>query len=284
MCNIIKGKPAADDISSSLISEVADLKSKNIIPKLTIIRVGENESDIAYERGALKRCGNIGIDVDVRKLPENISQKDFIRKLEEKNDDRSVNGIMVFRPLPEHLDENVIKYSIDPEKDVDCFNPANMSKILENDISGFAPCTAAAVMEILKYYKVEVQGKRAVVVGRSMVVGKPLSLLLLNANATVTVCHSKTQNMKEICSEADILVACVGRPNMIDSAYIKQGAVVIDVGINVDQNGSLCGDVDTKSCIQKAEMITPVPGGVGSVTTSVLAKQVVAACKFQHNL
>ncbi|WP_446897756.1 bifunctional 5,10-methylenetetrahydrofolate dehydrogenase/5,10-methenyltetrahydrofolate cyclohydrolase [Clostridium sp. LBM24168] len=284
MYRIIKGKPVADDISFKLNFEVDNLKSKNITPKLTIVRVGENGSDSAYQKGAIKRCNNIGIEIEIKRFPQSTSQKDFMNELEKINMDDNVNGIMIFRPLPKHIDENEIKYLIDPKKDVDCFNPVNMSKILENDNLGFAPCTAAAVMEILKYYKIEVQGKRVVVIGRSMVVGKPLSLLLLNANATVTICHSKTEKMKEICSEADILVVCIGKCNMIDSSYIKQGAVVVDVGINVDKDGNLCGDVNTKNCIEKARMITPVPGGVGSVTTSVLAKQVITACKTQHNL
>lgn len=282
MGEIIKGKPVADAISSELIAEVESLKSKNIIPKLTIVRVGENGSDIAYERGALKRCSKIGIKAEVKKLPEDICEKNFIEELKKINEDKSTNGIMIFRPLPGELHEDVIKHVIDAKKDVDCFNPLNMSKLLENDASGFAPCTAAAVIEILKYYNVEMQGKRVAVVGRSMVVGKPLSLLLLNNNATVTICHSKTKELEKVCSEADILIACVGKSKMINSNHVKPGAVVIDVGINVEDDGTMCGDVDTEDCVKKAAMITPVPGGVGSVTTSILAKQVISACKLQN--
>lgn len=283
MGEIIKGKPAADAISLELISEVENLKSRNIIPKLTIVRVGKNGSDIAYERGALKRCSKIGIETEVRELPQDICEEDFIEELKKINEDKSTNGIMVFRPLPVNLHEDVIKHGIDAKKDVDCFNPLNMSKLLENDVSGFAPCTAAAVIEILKYYNIEMQGKRVVVVGRSMVVGKPLSLLLLNNNATVTICHSKTKDLEKVCSEADILVACIGKGKMINSNYVKPGAVVIDVGINVEDDGTMCGDVDTEDCIKKAAIITPVPGGVGSVTTSILAKQVILACKLQND-
>jgi methylenetetrahydrofolate dehydrogenase (NADP+)/methenyltetrahydrofolate cyclohydrolase len=173
---------------------------------------------------------------------------------------------------------------IAPEKDVDCFSPVNVAKVMENDETGFAPCTPSAVMEILKYYNVPRSGKKAVVAGRSMVVGKPVSMLLLNEDATVTICHSKTQDMRSLCSEADILVAGIGKSRMITSDYIKDGAVVIDVGINIDENGKISGDVDTEECKGKALMITPVPGGVGAVTTSVLAKHVVKACIQQNKI
>lgn len=284
MGQIIKGKPVADAISRKLIEEVHDLKFKGIIPKLVVVRVGENESDLAYERGAIKRCSKIGIEMEVRKFPEDITQNDFITKLQEINNDKNVNGILIFRPLPGQLKEDVIKHVIAHEKDVDCFNPINVSKLMENDKSGFVPCTPAAVIEMLKYYGVPVKGRNVVVIGRSMVVGKPVSMLLLNENATVTICHSKTQNMYSVASNADILVVGIGKAKMIDSRYIKNNAVVIDVGIDVDKYGNLCGDVDTDNCIEKCDMITPVPGGVGSVTTSILVKHVVKACKLQNNL
>lgn len=281
---IIKGKPVADAISEDLAKKVAELKEKGFSPKLVIVRVGANPSDLSYEKGALKRCESIGILAEVKELPEDINQKDFITELEKVNNDNNVHGILIFRPLPKQLDENVIKYVISPEKDMDCFSPVNVAKVMENDPTGFAPCTPSAVMEILKYYNVPMKGKKAVVVGRSMVVGKPVSMLLLNENATVTICHSKTQDMPDVCSEADILVVGIGRAKMLDSKYIGEGAVVIDVGINVDEAGNLCGDVDTDDCMEKSSMITPVPGGVGSVTTSILAKHVVKACIQQNNL
>ena len=284
MGQIIRGKLAADAISEELTKKVEILKTKGISPKLTIVRVGTNPSDLAYERGALKRCESIGILTEVKELDENISQSDFILELEKINNDKAVNGILIFRPFPKQLDESVIKYVIAPEKDVDCFSPVNVAKVMENDETGFAPCTPSAVMEILKYYDVPMKGKKAVVVGRSMVVGKPVSMLLLNENATVTICHSKTQDMPDVCSEADILVVGIGRAKMIDSKYVKDGAVVIDVGINVDENGNMCGDVDTNDCKDKALMITPVPSGVGSVTTSILAKHVVKACLLQNSI
>ncbi|MBC6004323.1 MAG: bifunctional 5,10-methylenetetrahydrofolate dehydrogenase/5,10-methenyltetrahydrofolate cyclohydrolase [Paeniclostridium sordellii] len=280
---IIKGKPVADKISENLIKEVNDLSKEGIIPKLAIVRVGARPDDLAYERGALKRCQTIGIETEVIELEENITQEEYIKAVHKLNEDEKVNGILTFRPLPKHLNEDVIKYEIDPNKDIDCFNPINISKILENDKSGYPPCTPTAVVEILKYYDVDLSGANIVVLGRSMVVGKPVSMLLLNENATVTICHSRTKNLPEITSNADILVAAVGKANMVKEEYIKDGAIVIDVGINVDDQGNLCGDVDTNNVLDKVSMITPVPGGVGSVTTSILASHVVKACKLQNN-
>ena len=280
---IIKGKPVADKISENLIKEVNDLSKEGITPKLAIVRVGARPDDLAYERGALKRCQTIGIETEVIELEENITQEEYIKAVHKLNEDEKVNGILTFRPLPKHLNEDVIKYEIDPNKDIDCFNPINISKILENDKSGYPPCTPTAVVEILKYYDVDLSGANIVVLGRSMVVGKPVSMLLLNENATVTICHSRTKNLQEITSNADILVAAVGKANMVKEEYIKDGAIVIDVGINVDDQGNLCGDVDTNNVLDKVSMITPVPGGVGSVTTSILASHVVKACKLQNN-
>jgi len=278
---VIKGKAVADAITLSVIAEVDKLKESGIIPKLVIVRVGEDASDLAYERGALKRMEKCGIEAEVASFPADISQKEFVEKLESINKDENVNGILVFRPMPGHISEDVIKHVIFPEKDVDSFSPENVAKVTEGDIKGFPPATPTAVMEMLKYYGVEIAGKHAVVVGRSMVVGKPVSMLLLKENATVTICHSRTNDLAGMCRSADILIAAVGRAKMIDESFVKEGAVVIDVGINVDENGNMCGDVDFDSCIQKASMITPVPSGVGSVTTSVLAKHVVKACKLQ---
>ncbi|CEN77044.1 bifunctional 5 [[Clostridium] sordellii] len=280
---IIKGKPVADKISEGLIKEVNNLVTEGINPKLAIVRVGARADDLAYERGALKRCKTIGIETEVVKLDENINQEEYIKVLHKLNEDKKINGILTFRPLPKHLNEDEIKYHIDPKKDVDCFNPINTAKIVENDESGYPPCTPTAVVEILKHYDIELSGANITVIGRSMVVGKPVSMLLLNENATVTICHSKSKNLPEISSKSDVVVAAVGKAKMINHDYIKDGAVVIDVGINVDDEGNLCGDVDTDDIMDKARMLTPVPGGVGSVTTSILASHVVKACKLQNN-
>lgn len=280
---IIKGKPVADKISEILINDVKNLKIKGIYPKLTIVRVGSRGDDLAYERGALKRCQTIDIETEVLELDENITQEDYINEIKRLNNDESVHGILCFRPLPKHLNEDEIKYVISPEKDVDSFSPINTAKVMEGDTTGFTPCTPTAVLEILKHYDVSLSGAKVAVLGRSMVVGKPAAMLLLNENATVTVCHSRTKDLQSITSDADILVVAVGRAKMVKSEFVKEGTVVVDVGINVDESGKLCGDVDTDDVLDKVSMITPVPAGVGSVTTSILAKHVVKACKLQNN-
>ena len=284
LATILKGKPVADKISEGLIKEVEELKAKGITPKLAIVRVGASPDDLAYERGALGRSKKVGIDAEVKELPEDISQDDFIKELKAVNDDPSVNGILVFRPFPKQLDEEVIKYVIAPEKDIDCFSPINAAKLVEDDETGFAPCTAVSVIEILKHYEVPLEGSNAVVLGRSMVIGKPAALLLLRENATSTICHSRTKDIAGVAKGGDILVAAIGRAKFATKDFVKEGAAVIDVGINVDEEGNLVGDVDFEEAEKVAGMITPVPGGVGSVTTSILARHVIRACKAQNNL
>lgn len=280
---LIKGKPVADAITGEVKKEASDLRQSGIVPKLKIVRVGEREDDLAYERSAVKRMTACDIECEVLALPADINQVDFIEQLKNVNNDNSVHGILMFRPLPNQLNENDVKYVISAEKDIDCLNPVNVAKVFEGDETGFSPCTPSAALEILKYYNVELKGKEAVVVGRSMVVGKPAAMLLTKENVTVTICHSKTKDLQEVTKRADILVAAIGKSNMITSEYVKEGATVIDVGINVDEEGKLTGDVNTSDCIEKAAMITPVPAGVGSVTTAVLAKHIVKACKIISN-
>ncbi len=280
---LLKGKPVADSIASRVKSEVEELRRNKIVPKLKIIRLGQKEDDLAYERAALKRMDKIGIECEVLALPLDIGEESFINELRGVVDDNTVHGILVFRPLPKQINENKIKFIISPEKDVDCFNPINIAKLLDGDESGFPPCTAKSAMEILKFYNIPLQGKEAVVIGRSMVVGKPLSMMLLKENATVTMCHSKTENLPEVTKRADILVAAIGKSQMITKDYVKEKSRVIDVGINVDDEGNLTGDVNTEDCIEKAGAISPVPAGVGSVTTAILAEHVIKACKILNN-
>lgn len=284
MGEIIKGKPVGDALSEVLKGECEALVKDGIQPKLAILRVGAKPNDLSYEKGALKKCDTIGIKAEVTELPEGTTQEEYIEALEKLNKDSSVNGILTFRPLPKGIDEEVIKNVIAPEKDVDCFSPMNTAKLMEGDKTGFPPCTPTAVVEILKHYNVPLKGSKVVVLGRSMVVGKPVSMLLLGENATVTICHSKTQDLQKVCADADVLVAGVGRARMVTADYVKEGAVVIDVGINAKpEGGGICGDVDTDDVVGKASMVTPVPAGVGSVTTSILAKHVIKACKQQNN-
>lgn len=284
MAKILTGKEVADKITEDLKTEVEILKEKNIFPKLSILRVGANPSDLAYERGALKRMEKCGIKTEVVEFSEDVNQETFLKKLEEVNKDSNVHGILIFRPLPKQLNEGEIKYFISPEKDVDCLSTINIGKVTEGDSTGFPPATPAAVIEMLKYYDIPMEGKNAVVLGRSLVVGKPMAMLLLGENATTTICHSRTKNLDQICSKADILVAAVGRPRMVDKNYVSEKSIVLDVGINVDEDGKLCGDVNFEECKDICSMITPVPRGVGSVTTSVLAKHVVKASKILNNL
>ena len=285
MGEIIKGKPVGDALSEVLKGECEDLVKNGIQPKLAILRVGAKPNDLSYEKGALKKCETIGITAEVTELPDGTTQEQYIETLQKLNNDSSVHGILTFRPLPEGIDEEVIKNIIAPEKDVDCFSPMNTAKLMEGDKTGFPPCTPTAVVEILKHYNVPLKGANVVVLGRSMVVGKPVSMLLLGENATVTICHSKTKDLPKVCANADVLVAGVGRARMVTADYIKEGAVVIDVGINAKpEGGGICGDVDTDDVVGKASMVTPVPAGVGSVTTSILAKHVIKACKQQNNM
>ena len=281
---IIKGKPVADRITENLIEETKKLKELDIVPKLAIVRIGENPDDMSYERGAMNRCAKIGIDVQNIVLQGDVSEGEYIEVIKNLNDDKNINGILCLRPLPKNINENKVKSIIDAKKDVDCFNPINSAKLFEGEKDGYAPCTPEAVMKILNHYEVDLSGKKVVVLGRSLIVGKPVSIMLMGENATVTICHSKTENLAEEAKNADVLVAAIGRAKMVDKSYIKEGATVIDVGINVDESGNLCGDVDTEYAIGIAKMITPVPAGVGSVTTSVLAEHVIKACKIQNNI
>ncbi|NMB97551.1 MAG: bifunctional 5,10-methylene-tetrahydrofolate dehydrogenase/5,10-methylene-tetrahydrofolate cyclohydrolase [Clostridiaceae bacterium] len=280
MAGLLKGLEVTKAMKEEMFVEVEKLNSIGITPTLGIIRVGARPDDLSYEKGAIKRCESVGVKVKVFELAEDISQEELEHKIKEVNNDNLIHGILVFRPLPSHLSEESIKSLISPEKDIDCMNPVNIAKVFAGDESGFAPCTPEAVIEILDYYNIPIQGKNVVVIGRSMVVGKPLSMLLLKRNATVTICHTKTKNIKDIAKNADILVAAAGKANMITRDYISTGTIVIDVGINVDEEGNLCGDVNFKSAEEVADKITPVPGGVGTVTTFVLVKHVIRATKL----
>ncbi len=273
------------EVSAKIKEEVQEILGtlSGEAPKLAIIRVGERPDDISYEKGATKKMGNFGLRVQSYVFPADISDTQFKAEFQKINEDPDVTGILMLRPLPKQICEKDIENMIDPEKDLDGISPVNIAKVFAGDRSGFAPCTAEAVMEVLKQNQIEISGKRAVVVGRSMVVGRPLAMLLLKENATVTICHTRTKDLKETCRNAEILCAAAGKAKMLDSEYVGDGAVVIDVGINVDENGKLCGDVDFESLEGHASMATPVPGGVGAVTTAVLAKHLVQAWAKRNN-
>jgi len=278
---LLTGKEVAQKMDQDIQKDVQELKAKGVNPALRIMIVGEAADSITYANSAKKMAEKNGIACEIEQLPGATSQDDFVRILKERNADRSISGIIVMRPFPKQISEDVVKHILAPEKDIDCFNPVNAGKIMAGDMTGFPPATPQAVMEILRFYQVPMRGKEAVVIGRSMVVGKPLSMLLLGENATVTVCHSRTQDLPGVCRRADILVAAIGKARMITKDYIKNGATVMDVGINV-VGDKLFGDVDTDPAKEIASAITPVPGGVGTVTTRVLLKHVVKAAKLQN--
>ncbi len=273
------------EVSAAIKSQVENLLKdwKKDKPKLAIVRVGERPDDLSYERGAVKKMESFGLRAQVYVFPETIEEEEFKSCFQKINEDEDVSGILLLRPLPSHLNEKQIERQIDPAKDLDGISPENIAKVFAGDETGFAPCTAEAVIEVLKAYDIELSGKKAVIIGRSMVVGRPLSMLLLKENATVTICHTKTKDLPGTCRRGEILIAAAGRAKMVNASYAGQDAVVIDVGINVDENGKLCGDVDFDSLEGTAAMATPVPGGVGAVTTAVLARHLVLAALRQNS-
>ncbi len=280
----LKGKPVADAMKEELTQKVEALKGRNIIPKLGIVRVGARPDDLFYEGGAKKTCTAVGMESEVFEFPEDIDQAAFEKALTDIGAKKDVNGILMFSPLPKHLDERKIRTLIPVEKDVDCLSLGGAAKVFTDDPTGFPPCTPTACMDMIHHYDIPIKGKKCVVVGRSLVVGKPLAMLLLREHGTVTICHSRTENLPAVCKEAEILIAAVGRAKMINADYVKEGQVVIDVGINADPDnpGKYCGDVDYAAVEPIVARISPVPAGVGSVTTSVLCKQTIMACEMQN--
>lgn len=274
----LRGKKVSDGIKEYVSKE---LETLSFVPKLAIVRVGENPDDMSYERGATKKLKSFGLDVASYVFSQDISDEDFKKAFKDINEDDKVTGILLLRPLPRTINEKDIENMIDPKKDLDGISPINIAKVFAGDTTGFSPCTAEAVIEVLKAYDIELTGKRVTVVGRSMVVGKPVSMLLLKENATVTMTHTRTVDLKKTCSDAEIVIAAAGRAKMLNSDYCGQDAVMIDVGINVDENGKLCGDVDYATLDGKASAATPVPGGIGTITTAVLAKHLIQAAKMR---
>lgn len=276
---LIKGDEAAEEIKQNTSRKAAELSSKGVLPTLAVIRFGSRPDDISYQKGIEKRCGEAGAAVRVFEFKEDISQEKFMEQFLRINDDETVHGIIILRPFPDGIKEKAVAKAIDPEKDVDGMSDENLMKVFRGDEDCFAPCTAEAVVRLLEHEGIPLVGKRVVIIGRSLVVGKPLSMLLLNKDATVTICHSKTRDIKSISAQADILICAAGKRGMVNCDFIKQGAVVVDVGINVDEDGRLCGDVDAESAKKHAAMLTPVPGGVGSVTSWLVVEHVIKAAE-----
>lgn len=279
MAEILKGAPVVAALNEDYTKRTLALKEKGVYPTLAILRVGENPDDLAYERGATKRCETIGVQVKPVALPADVTQEKLIATLKELNADSTVHGILLFRPLPKGIDDNAVRAHVAPHKDVDGVTDASLAGVFTASGEGFAPCTAQACMEILDFYGINPEGKRAAVIGRSLVVGKPAAIMLMGKNATVTVCHTKTKDMPAVCREAEILIVSAGRAGIVGAEYLAKGQVVIDVGINVNDEGKLCGDVDFAAAEEITHAVTPVPGGVGTVTTSVLVGHVVQAAE-----
>lgn len=282
MTRLIDGKVISAAVKQRVADGVKELNQKGITVGLAVIIVGEDPASKVYVANKKKACEALGIISEEYALPENTTEEQLLELIKELNQKKSINGILCQLPLPKHLNEKIIIDSILPEKDVDAFHPSNVGKIMIGDYD-FVPCTPAGVMEMLKYENIETEGKTCVVIGRSNIVGKPMGMLLLHKNGTVTICHSRTKNLKEICLTADILVAAVGRAKFVTADMVKEGAVVIDVGMN-RENGKLCGDVDFENVKEKASAITPVPGGVGPMTIAMLMQNTLTAAKRQNGI
>ena len=280
MAKLLKGKEVAAALNEQSVRKAAALKEKGITPTLAILSGGEKGDDISSEKGAMKRCAAVGVEVKNVILPEDVGQEEFYQTLDDLNHDPSVHGILMFRPLPKHLDNEKARNAIAPEKDIDGCSDGSLAGVFTGNGRGFAPCTAEAAIAILEYYGIDITGKNAVVLGRSLVVGRPLAMMLMQKNATVTICHTRTQNMAEITREADIVISCMGRIEILDSRFFSEGQTVIDVGITwSNEKKKVCGDCLFEEVEPVVRAITPVPGGVGAVTTSLLVRHVIEAAE-----
>ncbi len=279
MAEIISGKECSAKVRADIACDVAAFKEKHgYVPGLTVIIVGENPASVVYVRNKKKACLDVGMNSEVIEMPENTTEAELLACIDKLNADECVHGILVQLPLPSHINEEAVINRITPDKDVDAFHPINVGKVMTGNFS-FVPCTPAGVMEMLKYKNIDIAGKHCVIIGRSNIVGKPQAMLMLKENATVTICHSKTKNLSEVTRSADIIVAAVGRAKFVGADMVKEGAVVVDVGINRMDDGKLCGDVDYEAVEPIASYITPVPGGVGPMTITMLLKNTLTAAE-----
>lgn len=276
----LKGAPVAEAINARSQEELSNLLKNGITPTLAIVRIGARGDDIAYENGAVKRCEKVGVAISRVTLSESIAQPELLQKIYELNADSAVHGVLILLPLPKQLDGEAVRHALAPEKDVDGITDGSLAGVFTGSGNGFPPCTAQACIEILDHYGIDCKGKRAVVIGRSLVVGKPVAIMLMAKNATVTVCHTKTVDMPRVTKNAEILIVAAGKAKAIGAEFLCENQVVIDVGINF-YDGAMCGDVDYAAALPLVSAITPVPGGVGTVTTSVLVNHVVEAAKRQ---
>ena len=277
MAKRLSGKEVTAAINARIRANVETCRAHGVEPTLCMVRVGDDPSDMSYERGASKRCETLGVACKQIHLPEDVSQEELLSVIEDVNQDPAIHGLLLFRPLPKHLDQALIENALNPAKDVDCMTDLSMSGVFTGKQIGFPPCTPQACMEILDHYGYDCTGKKAVVIGRSLVVGKPAAMMLIKKNATVTICHTRTKDMPAVTRDADLIIVAAGRAGVIGADYVREGQTIIDVGINVNAEGKLCGDVDFAAVEPVVDAITPVPGGVGTVTTSVLVGHVADA-------
>jgi len=279
MSVILKGAPVVAAMNEANAARCAALREKGVVPTLAVVRVGAREDDLSYEKGVMARCAKVGVEVKQFLLPADAAQEELLGVIARINADPSIHGCLLFRPLPRQFDDRTVRAALAPEKDIDGITDGSLAGVFTNTALGYPPCTAQACLEILKFYGIPLSGRRAVVVGRSLVVGKPAAMMLDRENATVTLCNSRTRDLPEVCREADIVVVAMGKAGAVGAEHLREGQVVVDVGIHVNEEGKLCGDVRFGEAEPLVEAITPVPGGVGTVTTSVLVSHVVEAAE-----
>ena len=279
MSVILKGAPVVAAMNEANAARCAALREKGVIPTLAVVRVGAREDDLSYEKGVMARCAKVGVEVKQFLLPADAAQEELLGVIACINADPAIHGCLLFRPLPQQFDDRTVRAALAPEKDIDGITDGSLAGVFTNTSLGYPPCTAQACLEILKFYGIPLSGRRAVVVGRSLVVGKPAAMMLDRENATVTLCNSRTRDLPEVCREADIVVVAMGKAGAVGAEHLREGQVVVDVGIHVNEEGKLCGDVRFGEAEPLVEAITPVPGGVGTVTTSVLVSHVVEAAE-----
>lgn len=283
MATLLRGAEVVSALNESIKADVRALVSRGVLPTLAILRVGEKPDDLAYERGAVKRAETVGIGIKQIALPETVSQEELIDEIAKINADEAIHGCLMLRPLPKHIDDLCAREALLPEKDIDGITDGSLAGVFAGTKRGFPPCTAQACMEILDYYKIDPAGKSAVVIGRSLVIGKPVAMMLLQKHATVTICHTRTKDMPSVTRRAEILIVAAGKPGVVGAEYVSAGQTVLDVGINFNEEGKMTGDADFAAVEPIVDAITPVPGGVGTVTTSVLMAHVVEAAKRAIN-
>jgi methylenetetrahydrofolate dehydrogenase (NADP+)/methenyltetrahydrofolate cyclohydrolase len=279
MAQILKGKEVADAMVETMRKDVEELKAKGVNPVLGIVRLGEREDDISYEKGAKKRCESVGVGVKQYLLPADAGEEEVLQVIAGINEDKAVHGVLLFRPLPKHIDDNRVRRALLPAKDIDGITDGSLAGVFTNAGLGYPPCTAEACMAILAHYGIDPSGRRITVVGRSLVIGRPVAMMLMHKNGTVTICHTKTRDLPQVVREAEIVIAAAGKAEALTKEYFREGQTVIDVGIHVKEGGGLCGDVKFDQAEPVVKAITPVPGGVGTVTTCVTIRHVIEAAK-----